>query len=398
MKTQLSLLLILALFACNQRASEPIFNGTPDPDRSLSFMEKIEVEALKKPFLGVTTSSGTETGIFSLRSTGISTAPIVAAAQVFLQSLNAEQKEKTLYPVDHEEWRRWSNVDNGIYARFGTSLKEMTPTQREAANALLSISLSAKGLQLSQDIMKTDQTLREMNNDDPAFDEDLYFFTIMGAPSTTEPWGWQIDGHHLIINYFVLGDQVVMTPTFMGGEPIITTTGKYAGNTIFQDEQNIGLHFMQSLAPDMQAKATISATKDRHNAQTEAFKDNVTLDYEGIRVSEMSFSQQEALLELADLYISNMRDGHAEVKLEDIRQQLDNTWFTWAGGTEEDAVFYYRIHSPVVLIEFDHQAPVGAPGKRGEASRNHIHTVVRTPNGNDYGKDLLRQHLEAHPH
>jgi hypothetical protein len=24
----------------------------------------------------------------------------------------------------------------------------------------------------------------------------------------------------------------------------------------------------------------------------------------------------------------------------------------------------------------------------------HIHSVVRTPNGNDYGKDLLRQHYE----
>jgi hypothetical protein len=26
----------------------------------------------------------------------------------------------------------------------------------------------------------------------------------------------------------------------------------------------------------------------------------------------------------------------------------------------------------------------------------HIHSVVRTPNGNDYGKDLLRQHYEKH--
>jgi hypothetical protein len=28
-------------------------------------------------------------------------------------------------------------------------------------------------------------------------------------------------------------------------------------------------------------------------------------------------------------------------------------------------------------------------------TRDHIHTIVRTPNGNDYGKDLLRQHLLA---
>ena len=31
-------------------------------------------------------------------------------------------------------------------------------------------------------------------------------------------------------------------------------------------------------------------------------------------------------------------------------------------------------------------------------NRQHIHVVVRTPNGNDYGKDLLRQHYLLHPH
>jgi len=31
-------------------------------------------------------------------------------------------------------------------------------------------------------------------------------------------------------------------------------------------------------------------------------------------------------------------------------------------------------------------------------NREHIHAVVRTPNGNDYGKDLLRQHYAEHPH
>lgn len=62
----------------------------------------------------------------------------------------------------------------------------------------------------------------------------------------------------------------------------------------------------------------------------------------------------------------------------------------------EGGVFYYRIHSPVVFIEFDHQKPVGVESESNSPTRNHIHTVVRTPNGNDYGKDLLRQHKEKH--
>lgn len=33
-----------------------------------------------------------------------------------------------------------------------------------------------------------------------------------------------------------------------------------------------------------------------------------------------------------------------------------------------------------------------------QPTRQHIHVVVRTPNGNDYGKDLLGQHYLSHPH
>ena len=79
---------------------------------------------------------------------------------------------------------------------------------------------------------------------------------------------------------------------------------------------------------------------------------------------------------------------------------LDETWFAWIGGSSDDALFYYRIHSPVVLIEFDHQTPVGTRmiNTPGKVTRDHIHVVIRTPNGNDYGKDLLRQHLASQPH
>jgi len=117
----------------------------------------------------------------------------------------------------------------------------MNPNQKAAARNLMATTLSARGLDLADAIRKTDQTLRELNENDLDYGAELYFFTIMGLPSTTEPWGWQVDGHHLVINAFVLGDQIVMTPTFLGGEPITTTSGKYAGNVILQDEQNQGL-------------------------------------------------------------------------------------------------------------------------------------------------------------
>jgi hypothetical protein len=107
------------------------------------------------------------------------------------------------------------------------------------------------------------------------------------------------------------------------------------------------------------------------------------------------------MLELAGLYIGNMDDGHARVRMEEVKRHLDSTYFAWIGGTDADSVFYYRIHSPVVLIEFDHQRPANLSRfavDPKQPTRQHIHVVVRTPNGNDYGKDLLRQHYLKQRH
>ena len=95
-----------------------------------------------------------------------------------------------------------------------------------------------------------------------------------------------------------------------------------------------------------------------------------------------------------------MRDGHARVRMSEVEARLGDTYFAWIGGTADDSVYYYRVHSPVILIEFDHETPVGLRHMypAGVPYREHIHSVVRTPNGNDYGKDLLRQHYAQHPH
>jgi hypothetical protein len=72
------------------------------------------------------------------------------------------------------------------------------------------------------------------------------------------------------------------------------------------------------------------------------------------------------------------------------------TWFAWMGGTGPSDPFYYRLHSPVVLIEFEHLP--GVAFDNPEPSRHHIHTVLRTPNGGDYGADLLGEHHARFDH
>ena len=386
---------LLTLAACNFAADQPETDPLAAVREQFASMER---EALAEPYLGVVEESGLQTGLFPVRASGVSTAGIQQAAREFLEGLTEAQRIATVFDVGNEEWRKWSNVDNGIYVRQGVSIKAITGVQREAAFHLLRVSLSTRGLEQSRAIMRTDHSLGELNADPDNYGEDLYFFTIMGEPSADEPWGWQLDGHHLIINFFVLGDQVVMTPVFMGAEPVITTSGKYAGNELLQVEQDRGVELMRSLSAEHRMEATISDFKQGRDIRAEANRDNLVLDYEGVRASSLSEDQQARLVELVGVYVGRLNEGHANVCMTEVVAHLDDTWFAWVGETSDEAVFYYRIHSPVVLIEFDHQVPVGVPGSPDGPSRNHIHTVVRTPNGNDYGKDLLRQHLESHPH
>ena len=82
--------------------------------------------------------------------------------------------------------------------------------------------------------------------------------------------------------------------------------------------------------------------------------------------------------------------------MDDVERHLLATHFCWAGGMGEESAFYYRIQSPVVMIEFDHHKGVVLNNTQPE--KFHVHTIVRTPNGNDYGMDLLRLHYETAPH
>jgi len=370
-------------------------------DRTARFGEMsraAEKTGLAADFKGITTNGEPVRGLFPVRSTGVSTEPVRRATEKFLAALTQEQRAKSTFPIDDVEWRKWMN--QSFYVRQGVSFKEMSEPQREAAFALLGAALSAKGLKLSRDIMKLNHTLGELNHDNFAeYDEWLYWLTVMGTPSASEPWGFQLDGHHLIVNYFVLGDQVVMTPAFFGSEPTYAAAGKYRGTRVMQPEQDAGLAFMKSLNQEQRQTATLRTSKPGNDNLTEAFKDNVVLDYAGVPVRTLNASQKRQLLTLIGLYVHNMRDDQARVRIDEVNAHLDDTYFAWIGGIEADSVFYYRVQSPVILIEFDHQKPANLRHLYPDVPyREHIHAVVRTPNGNDYGKDLLRQHYAEQRH
>jgi len=350
--------------------------------------------ALSEPFKGITADGTVVPDLFAIDKTGVSTRPIREAAEAFLAALGPEQHQTALFSVDSDAWRRWSNIHPWIM-RHGVCLADLTAAQRQRALALLETSLSASGCRTARDVMRLNDLVRLITGNAEEYGEWWYWLSVLGTPSTDAPWGWQIDGHHLIVNCFVLGDQVVMTPMFMGSEPVAVETGPYAGTRVFQAEEEQGLALVQALTP-AQRQRTVIARDLPMEAFTAAFRDNLTLRYEGLPFGELSGVQQEQLVPLVQLYVGRIREGHDQVKMNEVRRHLDDMHFAWMGGFDEQSVFYYRLHSPVILIEFDHQR--GIVFDNDTPSRHHIHTVVRTPNGNDYGRDLLRQHHEQFDH
>jgi hypothetical protein len=347
-----------------------------------------------EPFRGIAGTRGIVPGLFAREPTGVPLASLVEAARAFLAALTPPQRTAVCFAIEAEAWRHWSNIHPWLM-RHGVCLADLDGNGRERALALVRETMSAAGYRSARDVMRLNEHMLEITGKAEEYGEWLYWVSLFGTPSPSEPWGWQIDGHHLNLNCFVLGDQLVLTPGFMGSEPVLARSGKYAGTRVFAAEEEQGLALMRSLSADERAQATIG--KDLPSELlAAAFCDNRRIDPAGIRHGDLPAEGRERLEALLATYTGRIRPGHAEIRYREAKRHLADTHFAWIGPCDDASPFYYRILSPVILVEFDHVS--GIVYDNDTPSRDHIHTVVRTPNGNDYGKDLLRQHYAAHDH
>ncbi len=382
-----------AHFGLRERPPTPAIRPFELPPRMQPMLDRAH-HGLAEPFRGVAAGGELAPGLFALGKTGVSLAPLVEAARSLLAALTSGQRKRVSFAIGDEAWRKWSNIHPWLM-RHGVCLADFDHDQREAALALMRETLSAAGYQSARDVMRLNEHALEITGKPEEYGEWLYWVSVFGTPSTDEPWGWQIDGHHLNLNCFVLGDQLVLTPTFMGSEPVLARFGRYQGTRVFAAEEERGYALMRSLSPEERQRATIGADLPSE-LLTAAFNDNRRIDPAGIRYDELPPESRDRLEALLATYTGRIRSGHADIRWAEAKRHLGETRFAWIGAFDDASPFYYRILSPVILIEFDHQS--GIMYDNDKPSRDHIHTVVRTPNGNDYGKDLLRQHYARHDH
>ncbi|RSL96677.1 hypothetical protein CEP52_011336 [Fusarium oligoseptatum] len=324
------------------------------------------LELFKEPFKGVTNDGNVRRDLFDLQDDGIQIKDIVDATNELVQLLGDEQYHKTCYHIDSPEWRTWSNPEF-LLSDKGIRLDEVSSEQRTAVMRILELTLSPEGYQKALGAMRINGFLGE----------------LVKTPVIMNEWSYNF---------------IVISPWFTGAEPNLIDEGPYKGTRILQTEERLGLELMTSLSPEKKGKTQVfTLMKDpkmpegrwNHDDQRHlcgAYRDNRIVPYEGILVSEMTPAQQDIILAISNEYLLYLPQKARQNRLDQIKSWFHETYFCWIGGWAEHDPFYYRIQSPVVIIEFDHHSGVFLTNE--EPAKFHIHTLLRTPNGGDYGMAL----------
>ncbi|KAJ5820005.1 hypothetical protein N7474_005596 [Penicillium riverlandense] len=358
------------------------------------------LDLYQEPFKGVTTDGNVRPGLFTLQDEGVPIQEIVTATEAAIAHLDNKQKEALSYHIDSPQWRTWSNPEF-LLSHKGIRLDEVDTTTRDSIMNILKTTLSPEGYDKAVAAMRINHFLGELVKSPEVMNEFSYNFVLFGKPSTTRPWGWSFYGHHLCLNIFLYKGQIVASPWFTGAEPNEIDDGPHAGTRIMQMEEKLGLQLMQSLSGELQSKARVYAqmndpamppgrwNRDDQRHLCGAYRDNREVPYEGITASTFSAAQKELLYGILEEYLLYLPAKARAIRLEQVRAHEGETHFCWIGGNGDEDPFYYRIQSPVILVEFDHHSGVFLTNE--EPKKFHIHTLLRTPNGGDYGYALRPQ-------
>ena len=207
-----------------------------------------------------------------------------------------------------------------------------------------------------------------------------YYVSILGKPSTTEPWMMQFGGHHLAINVTLAGSANVLAPTHTGAQPASYSVG---GKLIrpLGDENDRAFELVNALTDEQKKQAILSY--EVRNLVLGPGTDGKSIAPEGVRAATFTPAQRATLLALVREWVGILEDQAANAKMKEIESSLNETYFAWAGPTTNGKGAYFRVQGPAVLLEY---APQGA----GENNVDHIHTIYREP-ANDYAARAARR-------
>ena len=309
----------------------------------------------------------------------------------WLATLDADQRALATFPFDGDERFVWAFTPGD---RKGIALRDMSPPQRDAAMAIVTAALSARGAREVAAVIALETVLGEIEeaNGRPGWqrrDPELYWFAVFGDPSDSDPWMWRVGGHHLAINDTIAAGEVIgSSPSFLGANPAVVPDGRpQAGQRTLTGEETLARELLLGLSPETRDVAIVDPSAPPEILTSNAARADPSRVPRGLRHADMGPDGQARMEALIHHYVARAADDVATADWERaVANGLPATTFAWAGSTEPGRGHYYAIRGPRFLVEYDNT----------QNGANHIHAVWRDLS-NDWGEDLLASHYrESH--
>ena len=308
--------------------------------------------------------------------TSDATQAIVVAANAFLDSLTAGERETVLFDFsDTTQRQNWSNLPEGLFQRSGLMWGNLDGDSQLAWLGVLQSVLSDTGYE---------QVYGEWHADDALaggggrliFGSDYYWVAVIGEPSESTAWQFQFGGHHVTVNATIKGENISLTPSFIGAQPAV------------YDSQGKKIRPLGSIEDD--AYKLVNSL-DNTQISTAVLGDSLidlvlgpgqdgkTIKDQGIVGANLTDEQKVLLLSLIAHYGGLVNKEGAAIRMAELKADLDNTYFAWYGPTDTSnkSGIYFRVTGPSIVIEYSGQ-------EMGGSAADHIHGIYRDPT-NDYG-------------
>lgn len=308
------------------------------------------------------------------------TTATVAAARLFLDSLDDHQRQEAMYRfTDNAQRSNWSNLPEGMVPRGGVKLGALSEIQRTNLDRLLGELLSEDGVNnITYQLAAEDMLVAEDVFGVMKYGSAHFCAAFLGEPSTTKPWMFQFGGHHLAINATVFGPNIAFSPMLTGGQPLqLRLEGDDVNIT--ERETAAAKAFMESLTDEQKRQAVRS---DRPiDLMLGPGKYGATVASEGIRGSELTAMQRKLLKDVIEARLSFInKDDYAE-RMNTVVAEIEDTYFGWWGRRDVLGAAYFRVTSPSMAIEYAWQ--------NGEGAVDHVHSMYRAFD-NDYGSAWIQ--------
>ena len=283
------------------------------------------------------------------------------AMVTFLDTLPEKQRSIAVAPINAPDRGRWTYLAG---PRTGLRLGDLDEDSRSAFDRFLDAALSPLGRRRVGEVLRVEPV--EDRGGGVRTGPGEYWIRVHGDPSGEgNAWAWRLEGHHLVLNTAVVDGRVVsVTPFFIGASP--ARHGRFGEPLATEDRAAAAL--AASLDPIQRASADGigPAPGDIRSGTGPEARTSISGGLRGDRLTETQRSDlDELVFGILDFW---PRESTGRLRGRWRAQDPTRLEFGWAGAQTRNGPHYWRVTSPVLLVEFSNTSP----------SFDHAHLVLRT--------------------